>query len=604
MGTIHTALAAAQSGTEQARILAFGDSFVEGEGATTRSARWLDRVVSGLRSRYGLTGAGVGLTYPLYATYLDASAGWRFTPADYSNVAPSPWFSNQGNKGVVVSAGGFVEWAVTGTSADVIWMSNWAGSPGSMVIRVDGAVVATVPTGAGYSPSAKHTVSLGADGPHSLRVTASGGDVYLDGIVTYTTLDDVTYWESAHTAYTAAQMVVDDPGNRTYMDAWGDVLVPHLVIDDMVGGNEYLQDESSPPSVAALLSDRLARYAAIPTSPTVVILVPWHAPLIGTGPNGLGYTFADYVAACTTVAAAAGATIVDLRAVYPSAATQPWHDPDDLHPNDAGHQKIADALLSTLAAPAATSGSLTADTPPASTANPALGWTGATSSPTFTGTIATDTPTITSTLDASWVGVSNAPVTAGSLAATLPDATTATPTLTWSGETSVPGFTGSVSTGLPPVSVTATPALWSGTAVEPAPGIGALIAETPGSIVGTPVAVWPGSASAPLGGGAIIASAPEVTVSVPDPTWSGTLSFPEYTASLAFDTPGAQVAPPIAEWTGTQTTPTTPGNLSAAPPGMSVSVTVTWGEASSSNVWLGDYAVVLRLGDNPALVNW
>ena len=549
MGTIHTALAAAQAGTERTRILAFGDSFVEGEGATERENRWLDRLVAGLRSRYGLTGAGRGLTYPLYATYLDVSERWRYTLTGHSDAGPSPWpSSHQGLKGTVVNAGGFVEWAIPGTSADVIWMSNWWGSPGSMEISVDGAVVATVPTGAAdYSPSAKHTVSLGADRWHILRVTASGGDVYLDGIVTHTTLDDVTYWESAHTAYTASQMVVDDPGRRTYMDAWGDVLVPHLVIDDMVGNNEYLRDQSSPSSVAALLSDRLARYAAIPTSPTVVILVPWYAPAIGTGPNGRGYTFADYVAACTTVAAAAGATIVDLRAVYPSAATQPWHDPDDLHPNDAGHQKIADALLSTLAAPAATSGSLTADTPPASTANPALGWAGATLGPTFTGTLTADTPTITSSLDASGVGVSNVPV-----------------------------FVGSVSADLPPVSVTPPPAIWSGTAVEPTPG-----------------------------GGAIIASAPEVMASVPVSAWSGAaLSFPEYTASLAFDTPGAQVAPPIAEWTGTQTTPTTPGNLSAALPGTSVSVTVTWGEASSSNVWLGDYAVVLRLGDNPALVNW
>ena len=122
-----TAIKAAAAGTGRACILYVGDSFIQGEGASTRLNRWADSLMSALRSRYGITGSGVGLTPYYYNTYLSVSAGWRH-PGQPTMHTPPSWFVTQGNRGVQLGGGEYVEWTVSGDFVDVVYAQGNTGA--------------------------------------------------------------------------------------------------------------------------------------------------------------------------------------------------------------------------------------------------------------------------------------------------------------------------------------------------------------------------------------------------------------------------------------------------------------------------------------------
>ncbi len=334
----------AAAGTGQARILCVGDSFVQGEGASARSNRWIDGLVGSVRSRYGIAGTGVGLTPYYYNTYLSVSAGWR-RPGQPTAMTPPSWFVTQSNHGVQLSAGEYVEWVVSGDAADIIYAQ---GSGQTIVVTVDGVAAGSVNTNnASYEPGHSYRVSLGALGSHTIRCTASGGVVVIDGVVSYggDSMAGVTYWDCSIVGGTANDFV----SSTDYQMSWVRFL-PHLIIDDLVGSNEYLNNTGATPAqVASRLTDRIAVYKSLASQPVITVMIPWNAPGIPTGANGSGYTINQYWTAAINTAISAGVSVLDLRSIYPTAGSEPWHDADGLHPNNVGHTKIRDAFDSFLA---------------------------------------------------------------------------------------------------------------------------------------------------------------------------------------------------------------------------------------------------------------
>jgi hypothetical protein len=325
--------------------LFIGDSLVEGEGASTRANRWIDALMTSLRSTKGIAGSGLGLTPASeYGTYLSVSSGWK-NPASGSGRSGQSWMMSQGFKGTIVASGGYVQWTVSGDSADLVFTMATAGY-GNLVVAVDGVTVKTIVGTSGYAPGTIDHFSLGTAGSHTIRVTASGGDIFVDGIVVYNGdyTAGLTYWDCAHTSFTAS----DFAENTDYQQGWTRFL-PHLVITDLVGGNEYLSDGESPTVVADRLTTMITTLKALASKPTIYLMVPMHSPGISTGPNGSGYTFAQYCTAAMNAATAAGASVLDLRAIYPTP-TSAWFDADALHPNNTGHAQIASAWTSVLTA--------------------------------------------------------------------------------------------------------------------------------------------------------------------------------------------------------------------------------------------------------------
>ncbi len=338
-----TALTAAAAGTGRARLLYVGDSFVQGEGASARPNRWADSLIGELRARHTIAGSGVGLTAHHYNTYLSVSAGWRH-PGQPTNLTPPSWFVTQGNRGVQIGSGEHVEWTVTGDAVDVVYVQGNTGS--TFNVSVDGAFVTAINTNnASYVPGRTARVSLGSAGSHTVRCTAAG-NVAIDGIVTYNGdgAAGVSYWDCSIVGAAASDFTT----STDYQMAWTQFL-PHLVIDDLVGTNEFLNNTGATPTqVANMLTARITVYKALASDPVIVVMVPWNAPAISQSANGSGYTINQYWTASINAAVAAGVAVLDLRAVYPTASTEAWHDSDGLHPNDTGHDKIKDAVDSFL----------------------------------------------------------------------------------------------------------------------------------------------------------------------------------------------------------------------------------------------------------------
>lgn len=357
--TIGKALAASKAGTAQTRMLVLGDSLTEGEGADARSKRWVDMLVSKLRTDLGISGSGVGLTPAAYMTYLNVSAPWRTQGTTSGTVQAPPWFMTQGNKGVNIASGASVTWTVTGDSADLVYCGTETGVGfGSFTISVDGTNVVTHDaTADGYTPGKIIHFSLGTAGSHTVKVTASGGYALIDGLVVYNGdyTSGITYWDCSHTGYTAAQFSSTDDGsgddNEDYRLGWQNYQ-PHLVIDAQYGINDFFNNTGTPSQVAANLTERFASYNALASKPTVIFAIP---PISQDDLDTTwgSYHIDDYVNACITAAQAAGATIFDSRTAMGEPLPATDFAPEDsggghVHPNDTGQALFASALAETL----------------------------------------------------------------------------------------------------------------------------------------------------------------------------------------------------------------------------------------------------------------
>jgi hypothetical protein len=152
-------------------VVCIGDSITEGEHAngppsTGFENRWTARLRDMLRARYptaGLTGGGRG--YIGAASTGETSFTWPTT------LAGSPYMAATGGlkaKFVQLGASGqSVTFALTGDSADIMWMQVAFG--GTFSWAVDGGSATKVSTNGASTADGKIThIPLGSSGPHTL----------------------------------------------------------------------------------------------------------------------------------------------------------------------------------------------------------------------------------------------------------------------------------------------------------------------------------------------------------------------------------------------------------------------------------------------------
>ena len=123
-----------------------------------------------------------------------------------------------------------------------------------------------------------------------------------------------------------------------------DVAVVMLGINDLLGYRDQLAD------YPAALRDVVARFQALPAPPRLFLctLTPIAPP---ESAQDVNRAIRDTMnPAIRAVAAATGATVIDVSAVYPNRMD--WL-PDGLHPSPAGAELIARTVLAALAAPRA-----------------------------------------------------------------------------------------------------------------------------------------------------------------------------------------------------------------------------------------------------------
>lgn len=335
------AVADAAAGTAQARMMFIGDSFTEGEGPAARADRWIEKVVSGLRTSAGIAGTGLGHTPPRYNTYLADSVSWR------SPATASPTIAN---KVFARSATGYFQWTITGTAYTVLY--NGGAGFGSLSVSTDGGAAETIAAASSGRALRWDKTGLGS-GSHTVRVTAGTGGGQVVGIIAYngdSPTTGLTYLDWAWTGATSAQFA---PGG-TY-DPTGIQFAPHLVIDGQNGANDHLTDidtaggtpAPTPATVASRFTARVAEYRSWASSPLVALFV---LPTMPTGSavneaqtNSQGYTLNDYRNACVSAATALDVPVIDCRTLV--TLTLGDLASDNLHIEAAGHQAVADGII-------------------------------------------------------------------------------------------------------------------------------------------------------------------------------------------------------------------------------------------------------------------
>lgn len=322
-----TAVPGMQAKNRLAKILTIGDSILEGQGATAKANRIVDQLLTRIRSRYSLSAGGAGYIPAWYAVHT-VSTPWA-APATTTGTQSS---LEQGARSITLAAGQYVEWAgLVGTDVDVLVRDATSG--GDLLASVDGGAGTTLDCNSVSGVSKVHPLTLGAHGTHTLRLTATGGQVVVGGPVVYDgdKAAGVTMWDCTHTGYASGNFGTDQS------NGWAN-FAPDLVIYDLFN-NDFLLTSTAPATTAARFASFIG---SIPGTPTVVLLIPYDVPSL-QGTNGGGYTFQQYIDAMTAQAASLNAVVFNLRNYYPSVPTS-YIASDGVHPSDAGHVEFAHAL--------------------------------------------------------------------------------------------------------------------------------------------------------------------------------------------------------------------------------------------------------------------
>lgn len=504
--TWNTAVAGAKAGTHRAKILFIGDSIATGENASSRATRIQELLVSTLRSNFGLSTGGQGLSPAIgFSTYLSSDASWKtpFTTSGTTGTATTA--TTQGDQGIYLNSGAYITRTVNGDSADLVYLGVSTGlggiTWGTITVAVDGTTVGTLtPTASGaLAPGQIYHFSLGTAGSHTVKYTATGGAVIIDGDVIYNGdyTAGIASWDASHVGYesedTLAQMGTSGVTSGSGAGNWAgwQNFGPDLVIIDQLGLNDLLNGDAAPSVCASDLSTVLTGLKALSSNPSILVFAPLRLPGIESGVNG-SYYVADYVSAGKTVATGAGATVnwLDLNDVYPYASIpSSWYTGDSaaLHPNDTG-QAAEVSAIAPLLEPATSSdagtGAITAGAPTVSGTG--------TQKVTGTGAVTAAAPAVAGTGTEKVTGTGA--VTAGS------------PAVSGTGTQKVTG-TGAITPGSPTVSETP-----SGTVL----GTGAIVAAAP-VVAGTGTETITGT-------GAVVAGGPTIHSAPATPNWIKTAS--------------------------------------------------------------------------------
>ena len=342
-------VAVAARATRRANALCIGDSITAGYGATAQANRWISCLAVNARLRLGLPAGGRG--YLPGANTITGGYPWPVTPAGGATVAPagSTWGLNHSIV-ALTAAGQTLTWALNGTTAVIMYLKGTA--LGTFSYSVDGGAATNVVTTAGSNTDGNLvTVALGAAGPHTLTLAWVSGTNFIDGVFEQNgdETSGIQFHDAGHGGFTSAQWAAMTGGTQTY--SWTaaiGALDPDLVIVEL-GANDAAA-AVSPAVYASNIQSMISSMNASLSAPLPpVVFMMQGAP---AGPPGGDSAWTNYVEALYGVTGAIpnGAIMLDMRYRMPPADANPNYGIyfDSVHPNNTGHELIADALVNAI----------------------------------------------------------------------------------------------------------------------------------------------------------------------------------------------------------------------------------------------------------------
>jgi lysophospholipase L1-like esterase len=333
--------------TQPVTWVAWGDSFTEGQGASSIQNRWVDKTLTSLRGTYPTTGVTGGLGYlpSFYETYGPDSTWTPYSAAGGSQT----WIENQaslGNRIVNLNRGGYETYTVTGTSADVLYATGG----GTFTYKVDSGSAVTVNTAGTYSATGHVHVTFPASGSHKVTITSTNGTVHFEGITAFNGDESkgIRLYEAGHSGATTGDFLATAPDMAKITDS-----VKADLVTIELGPNDFLHGPQTPANVTANLQSMVSaiRQNSADHQPSIVIVVPWDFSNFN-GDSPTGYTWQQYADAIRAVAVADQSLgLLDLTSNGKPTGTGGglYAASDGLHPSDAGQTAISAAVAAYLA---------------------------------------------------------------------------------------------------------------------------------------------------------------------------------------------------------------------------------------------------------------
>jgi lysophospholipase L1-like esterase len=322
----------------------FGDSLLEGQGATTRAGRGIEWFAKLMRQRYpsnGVTTGGPGYLAAFSATF-GPDSPWETYTSSTGTVAEQGGIQSLGYRTSLMSAAATKTWTAVGTSCDIYWSRTTPG--GGFTVSIDGGAESGTVSTAGTFSTAMRTqgISLGASGSHTIRVTATSNNTYINGVFVYDgdETSGIHIYDSSRSQTTSAAVISGGVVSPSWLELLN-VVAPHLIVCEL-STNDWLSD-TAPATVKANLQLYVNAFKALTAPPSVVLLAVPEAADVKANP------WSAYVQNMRDIAAAeASVTLLDMTQLVPKADTSGtgWHASDGLHPNNnRGHPHLADTLL-------------------------------------------------------------------------------------------------------------------------------------------------------------------------------------------------------------------------------------------------------------------
>lgn len=314
-----------QQSSAPASWVAIGDSITEGQGASSRDARWVEQTRDGLRTNAG----GEGYSPGWYAVY-GPDSPWEPYSSREGDVADEE-FGSLGLRTATLQTGATQTYEVTGTSAYVYYLTNG----GVLGISIDDTPVTTIDTAGPYSTANRYQVTFAGPGPHSLTVYAVTGPAYVAGVEKFQgdEANGVRLYDHAHSGFTSGQFVAAQDELNPVLA----LLQPDLVTIEL-GVNDYLTGDPGLPEVRGNLQELVdnLREELTEKPPSIVIVLPYR---IGPEPRG-DYSWDDYTEAVTALGEELSVGVLDMSSMGTSEPGGYWSS-DALHPSDEGHREMA-----------------------------------------------------------------------------------------------------------------------------------------------------------------------------------------------------------------------------------------------------------------------
>jgi lysophospholipase L1-like esterase len=330
--------------TQPVTWVAWGDSFTEGQGASSIQNRWVNKTLASLRGTYPTTGVtgGIGYLPSFYETYAPDSTWTPYTSAGGSQSWDETGAS-LGNRRVNLNKGGYETYTVTGTSVDILYATGG----GIFTYKVDSGTAVSVNTAGTYSAANQVHVAFTAAGTHKVTITSTSGTVRFEGIMAYNGDENkaIRLYEAGHSGATTSDFLATASDMAKITDS-----VKADLVTIELGANDFLHGPQTPAVVTANLQSMVSiiRQNSADHQPSIVIVIPYSFAGF-TSPTGYSWQqYADAIRAVATADQSLG--LLDLTSIGTANGTGGGlFAPDGLHPSDAGQTAISTAVAAYLA---------------------------------------------------------------------------------------------------------------------------------------------------------------------------------------------------------------------------------------------------------------